>query len=261
MAHTIPDNDVASATDQARWFQTDVDILAAGYGATGVISGCGVTQQGTPDMTVAVAAGTILAAGAQVAVASGNLTIGAAHATLKRLDLISASSVGTKTITAGTAATSPKPPALPAGNIGLAFVYIAPLATTIVTASITDKRVILPNPTPVSIVTGDTTLTVADNGRTVILNSASTHTVNLPAATFGLRFSVANQQVPGSGNGVTVHPAGTDVMRGNNFTESAGKGAVNTQATAKVGDAITVVSDGAGAWTIISLVGVWAREA
>lgn len=114
----------------------------------------------------------------------------------------------------------------------------------------------------VAIATLDTTLTAADSHKTVIMNAATTKTVTLPsaAAAPGLTFTVTQQQVPASGAGLTVHPAGTDVMRGNGFTPAAGKGAINTQATGRIGDAITVQSDGVSAWYITSLTGTWARE-
>lgn len=141
----IPDNDVAFDTDQSIWMSTDIDILTAGFNGVGVVSGCGVTAQGSPDMTVAVAAGTIrIAAGWYVAVASGNATITAANATNPRIDLVTASDTGTKTVTDGTAAANPKAPALPAGHVALALVYVPANDTTIASNQITDKRVILP---------------------------------------------------------------------------------------------------------------------
>lgn len=145
MPFDIPDNDVATHADQSRWMSTDIDILVAGLAGVGVVSGCGVTAQGSPDMTVAIAAGTILiASGGQVAVTSGNGTITAADATNPRIDLVSASDTGTKTVTAGTANATPKPPDLPSGHVGLAMVYVPASDTTIATNQITDKRVVLP---------------------------------------------------------------------------------------------------------------------
>lgn len=146
MAFTIPSADEALAPlVQSQIFETDLAILIAGSSGTGVVSDCGVTAQGSPDMTVAVASGTILAAGVAVSVTSGNLTVGAADATNPRVDLISASAAGVKTITAGTAAAvaSVKPPDLPSGHIALAFVYVAATDTAINTNEITDKRVML----------------------------------------------------------------------------------------------------------------------
>ena len=142
MPFDIPDNDVATHADQSRWMSTDIDILVAGLAGVGVVSGCGVTAQGSPDMTVAIAAGTIrIASGGQVAVTSGNGTITAADATNPRIDLVSASDTGTKTVTAGTANATPKSPALPSGHVALAMVYVPANDTTISSGQITDKRV------------------------------------------------------------------------------------------------------------------------
>jgi hypothetical protein len=149
MPFTIPNHDTAFSTNQSIWFETDVAILAAGLNGVGVVSGGGVTAQGSPDMTVAIAAGTIrIASGAQVAVTSGNGTISAADATNPRIDLVSASDAGTKTVTAGTAAASPKPPALPSGHVALAMVYVPANDTTIASDQITDKRVVIAQDRP-----------------------------------------------------------------------------------------------------------------
>ena len=139
----LPDNDVAFHTNQSIWMSTDIDILTAGLNGVGVVSGCDVTAQGSPDMTVAIAAGVVrIASGALVTVTSGNGTITAADGTNPRIDLVSASDTGTKTVTAGTAAASPKAPALPAGNVAFAMVYVPANDTTIASNQITDKRVI-----------------------------------------------------------------------------------------------------------------------
>jgi len=140
----LPDNDVAFHTNQSIWMSTDIDILTAGLNGVGVVSGCDVTAQGSPDMTVAIAAGVVrIASGALVTVTSGNGTITAADGTNPRIDLVSASDTGTKTVTAGSAAANPKPPALPSGHVGLAMVYVPANDTTIAANQITDKRVIL----------------------------------------------------------------------------------------------------------------------
>ena len=140
----LPDNDVAFNTNQSIWMSTDIDILTAGLNGVGVVTDCAVTAQGSPDMTVAIAAGIVrIASGALVTVTSGNGTITAADGTNPRIDLVSANDTGTKTVTAGTAAANPKAPALPAGNIALAMVYVPANDTTIAANQITDKRVLL----------------------------------------------------------------------------------------------------------------------
>ena len=145
MTFTIPNTAVAAFADQAEPDSVDLDILVAGYGATGVVTGCAVTAQGTPDMTVAVAAGTIRYAGSEAAVTSGNVTITAAHATLPRKDIVIVSNAGVKSVTAGTAATQPLKPAIPANSLVLAEVYVPAADTAINTNQITDKRVVLPS--------------------------------------------------------------------------------------------------------------------
>lgn len=151
MAFTVVSRDLADGQDSGHLlshiYDTDWRILSDGLAGVGVVSGCTVTAQGSPDMTVAIAAGTIrIASGALVAVAAGNGTIGAASGSNPRIDLISASNAGVKTVTAGTAAANPKPPDLPAGNVALAYVLVPTSDTTISTGQIVDKRVILPSP-------------------------------------------------------------------------------------------------------------------
>ncbi len=144
MAFTIPNEADAFHSDQAEPDKVDIDILVAGLAGNGVVSGCGVTAQGSPDMTVAVAAGTIRNTDGTIAtVTSGNVTIGAADATNPRFDLITVGNTGTKASSAGTAAANPIFPAIPANSVVLAAVYVPATDTTIANNQIVDKRVIL----------------------------------------------------------------------------------------------------------------------
>jgi hypothetical protein len=144
VAFTIPNEADAFHADQAEPDKVDIDILVAGLNGNGVVSGCAVTAQGTPDMTVAVAAGvTRNADGTTATVASGNVTITTADATNPRIDLVVVSNAGVKSVTAGTAAASPVFPAIPANSVVLAAVYVPANDTTIATNQITDKRVVL----------------------------------------------------------------------------------------------------------------------
>ena len=52
----IPNKTTDALQDLAEPDVVDFHILAGGYDRTGVVTGCAVTAQGTPDMTVAVAA-------------------------------------------------------------------------------------------------------------------------------------------------------------------------------------------------------------
>lgn len=141
MALRIPNEADAAFAPQARLFSDDIEALVRGYEGTGVISGCAVTAQGSPDMTVAVAAGTAAVAEKLVTVTAGNVTITAADATNPRIDLITADASGTKAAVAGTAAANPVAPALPASRAVLAAVYVSAGDTAIDANQIIDKRV------------------------------------------------------------------------------------------------------------------------
>lgn len=118
-----------------------------------------VTQNGTPNMSVNVASGRASIAGSESTMqgsyvvlndATKNLTIAAADPTNPRRDLIiakvqdaaysGATNAWSLAVVTGTPAASPSDPATPANSVVLARVAVAALATSIVTANITDLR-------------------------------------------------------------------------------------------------------------------------
>lgn len=90
-------------------------------------------------------------------------------------------------------------------------------------------------------------------------------TATLPAvaaANVGLTLTFRNGGANNGDVGFTVAPNAADSMNGLGFTAANGKGAINTKATARPGDEITVVSSGstgAGGWYITNAVGTFAR--
>lgn len=144
MPYAIPNLADAGFAAQAAPDSGDFGILAAAFSRAGVVSGCAVTAQGSPNMTVAVASGVVEIGGVlSVVAANATLTIGTANGTNPRIDLIYTLAAGTPTVAAGTAAANPAYPALPANSVILAAVYVPTSDTTISTNQITDKRVIL----------------------------------------------------------------------------------------------------------------------
>lgn len=111
----------------------------SGYG---IYTGLGVTAQGTPNMTVSVAAGTIYMADGQRFASGGNaaLAVTAANTSNPRIDIIYVSATGIISYLAGTAAASPTVPTVPIGGQLLAQIAVAANATTITGANITDCR-------------------------------------------------------------------------------------------------------------------------
>lgn len=181
MAFTIPDAPAAAFQDQARLYSATLDILTGGPRLTGVQSGCAVTAQGSPNMTVAVAVGVVRIAGRRVSVVAGNVTITAANATNPRIDLITVDTTGTKAAVAGTAAAVPLEPAVPAGRVVLAQVYVPANGTTIGSSQIVDRGLAVNAPLSENLkwygAQGD--------GKTVTDGAMTTGTSTLTSATAG----------------------------------------------------------------------------
>lgn len=143
MAFTIPNIDDAFNVNQAEIDSVDLTILIGGLDGDAVVSGCAVTAQGSPNMTVAVASGVVIVAGTRASVVGANVTITAANGTNPRFDLIVSNNSAVLSAVAGTAAANPVFPAIPASSVVLAAVYVPASDTTIETNQITDKRVIV----------------------------------------------------------------------------------------------------------------------
>lgn len=138
---TLPDKGEGANDLQSILFQEYLDILLAGIGGLDcVLSGCEVT--GGADMTPAVAKGAVLSNGVLFAVAAADVTIGSAHGTNPRIDLIVVTSAGALAVRAGTAAANPKPPTRSANDVVIATVYVPANDTSIETTKITDMRVL-----------------------------------------------------------------------------------------------------------------------
>lgn len=142
MPFSLPDKGEGADNVMSIMFQVYLEVLVAGLSGTDfVCSGCAVTAQGSPDMTVAVAAGTVCSNDTYFSVTAGNVTITTANATNPRLDLVVVDSSGAKAARAGTAAANPKPPDRTANDVVLAVVYVPATDTTIATNQIADLRI------------------------------------------------------------------------------------------------------------------------
>lgn len=176
MAWTIPDKGEGLSDLQSILFQEYLDVLVAGLGqADFVMSGCAVTAQGSPDMTVAVAAGSVVAAGVVRAVAGANGTITTADATNPRFDLVVINAAGAIAVRAGAPAAAPKPPARTAGDVVLAVVYVPAADTTIASNQITDLRAVAIR---TALLGADNAMVLPDVGAPAIA-AAATDTVKL----------------------------------------------------------------------------------
>ena len=141
MPFTIPDEAEAIYAPQARLFQTDLEILSNAVGLTGVVSGCAVAAQGTPDMTVAVASGVVRSSGTRLTVTGANTGTMTADGTNPRFYMVVITSAGAIALRAGTPAANPVEPTLTAGDWALAQVYVPANDTAINADQIVDRRV------------------------------------------------------------------------------------------------------------------------
>lgn len=110
----------------------------------------------------------------------------------------------------------------------------------------------------VTTVADDATLAATDCGS--IQNvTVDAKTVTLPATAVGLVFTIRNGGADGAVL-VTVSPNANDKIQGIGFSAADNKDALNTKATAKQGDFITLLGDGVDGWFVVDCVGTWVRE-
>lgn len=157
--HTAAQLRTYLAALQAGGFPDNTSLRARGGVHPTIGTQFAVTQAGSPNMTVLVAAGAASIPGSLsssqgnyfvVNDASVTLSISAAHATLARIDIVvvnvrdaqysGADNDAQLQVITGTPASSPVAPTAPDNSITLAQVAVAALATTITTANITDTR-------------------------------------------------------------------------------------------------------------------------
>lgn len=159
----VPNAADATHPRQAGIYNTDVDALAAGFARTAVLEGCEVTV--ATGMDVDVASGVVSLEAVNQDAAADTLTVGAAHASLDRMDLVVANgSTGAVSIVAGTAASAETvvPPAVPADSILLAMVYVEASAASLASGDVIDKRVLLATPFEPGVPIGPTILEPVD---------------------------------------------------------------------------------------------------
>ena len=97
-----------------------------------------------------------------------------------------------------------------------------------------------------------------DSGKTFLSNTKDV-VFTLPAIAIGNVYTFVNTGADGQNN-LTVSPDGDDgLLYLGSLTDD--KDVINTQATSKVGDYITVASlNSVVFWTVVDVQGVWAKE-
>lgn len=114
------------------------------------------------------------------------------------------------------------------------------------------------------LVTAARAITAADNGKILLANSANDINFTLPATALNFRVTIGVLTPAGSGKLHKITPVAGDKIQGTNAAGTALDGAdgialYHTQATAKQGDYVTLVADGAAGYLVLGTQGVWVK--
>lgn len=105
------------------------------------------------------------------------------------------------------------------------------------------------------------TVTTADSGALIYVTSAD-KVMTLPSTAAGLTYTfVITTAGLSASTGLSISPAAADKIMGNGLTAADNKDAINSGATDRDGDSLTIVGDGVDGWFITAVTGTWAREA
>jgi hypothetical protein len=114
------------------------------------------------------------------------------------------------------------------------------------------------------LVTAARAIVAADNGKVLLANSANDLNFTLPATVLNFRITIGVLTPAGGGKLHKITPVAGDKIQGTNAAGTALDGAdgialYHTQATAKQGDFVTLVADGAAGWLVLGTQGVWVK--
>jgi hypothetical protein len=105
------------------------------------------------------------------------------------------------------------------------------------------------------------TLSPSVNASGTVYNVTVTSVITLPATAIGVTYTFICDGPDGTVE-ITLSPNASDMIRGKGNAGANDKDLVNTKATAKRGDFVTVTADGAAAvgWNIVRSQGTWAQQ-
>lgn len=108
-------------------------------------------------------------------------------------------------------------------------------------------------------VSADKTLVLADSG-IVQLVDTDAKVITIPATHVGDCFTIENAGADAAVL-VAISPQAADKISGAGLTATDNKDLLNTKATAKRGDRVVLLADGLDGFVVVSMTGIWAREA
>ena len=81
----------------------------------------------------------------------------------------------------------------------------------------------------------------------------------LPSTVAGITYHIRNIAADGAAK-VSISPAAIDLIAGPDIAGADDKDLINTKATAKRGDYVVLVGNGAAGWHVVDISGTWAAE-
>ena len=114
----------------------------------------------------------------------------------------------------------------------------------------------------VEILSAADTMDAADDGKFLLIDTTAIITLPAVAAGYGpYTFVNYGEETAGISDVlITISPNASDAIQGGGLTAVNNKDLINTLATAKRGDYVTVIYGGANKWSIVEMAGVWAKQ-
>lgn len=102
------------------------------------------------------------------------------------------------------------------------------------------------------------TVDAADSGKIIDVDTDA-KAITLPATVVGLVVTIRNAGADGT-VALNVDPNANDKIQGVDLAGTDDKDLINTKATAKKGDFVTLLGDGADGWWVVAINGTWVLE-
>lgn len=108
-------------------------------------------------------------------------------------------------------------------------------------------------------VSANKTLDAQDTGKIMEVDTDAV-VITLPSTAVGIVYHIRNVAADAAAK-VSVSPAALDKIMGPDIAGVDNKDLINTKATAKKGDYVKLIGDGASGWFVAEISGTWAAEA
>ena len=102
-------------------------------------------------------------------------------------------------------------------------------------------------------------LDAQDTGKIIEVDTDAV-VLTLPSTVAGITYHIRNIAADGAAK-VSISPAAIDLIAGPDIAGVDDKDLISTKATAKRGDYVVLVGNGAAGWHVVDISGIWAAEA